>query len=187
MLEDFKLLQDVICINLNQEVKELLTECILWNMGSIPIVPKSVLNDYFSEETVNDYYSLPKKNNLAGLYMDILVRNPDFLTDENVLYFICDIKEFNGYELLKNARSKENIDVIKKCYLSDMYYDLEKLYIKYQYSRLLSQGQNDVLLLQIKHQFMDVCNFWKIQIPTIIEHDLNTKKLADIIGVALNS
>ena len=52
--------------------------------------------------------------------MDILVRNPDFLTDENVLYFICDIKEFNGYELLKNARSKGNIDVIKKCYLSDM-------------------------------------------------------------------
>lgn len=187
MLEGFKLLQDAICINLNQEVKELLTECILWNMGSIPIVPKSVLNDYFSEETVNDYYSLPKKNNLAGLYMDILVRNPDFLTDENVLYFICDIKEFNGYELLKNALSKGKIDVIKKCYLSDMYYDLEKLYIKYQYSRLLSQGQNDVLLLQIKHQFMDICNFWNIQIPTIIEHDLNTKKLADIIGVALNS
>ena len=76
MLEGFKLLQDAICINLNQEVKELLTECILWNMGSIPIVPKSVLNDYFSEETVNDYYSLPKKNNLAGLYM-VSIANSD--------------------------------------------------------------------------------------------------------------
>ena len=118
--------------------------------------------------------------------MDILIRNPDFLTDENVLYFMCDIREFNGYQLL-NARSKRSIDVIKKCYLSDMYYDLEKLYIKYRCSRLISQGQSDVLLSQIKHKFMDICNFWKIEIPTISDHYLNTKRLADIIEFVLNS
>ena len=108
MIEDFKALQYAICINLSHEVKELLTECILWNMGSIPIVPKFVLNDYFSEETVKEYNSLPKSNNLAALYMDILIRNPDFLTDKNVLCFMCDIREFNGY-LLLNARSKRSM------------------------------------------------------------------------------
>jgi hypothetical protein len=187
MFEDFKLLQDAICINLSQEVKELLTECILWNMGSIPIVPKSVLNDYFSEKTVNDYYSLPKKNNLAGLYMDILVRNPDFLTDENVLYFICDIKEFNGYELLKNAQSKKSVDIINNCYLSEMYYDLEMLYIKYRYSRLLSQGHNDVLLSQIKHKLMEICDFWKKKSPVIIEYDLIQRNSPEIIEAVLNN
>lgn len=185
MIEDFKFLQDSICTNLSPEVKELLTECILWNMGSVPIVPQFILNEYFSEKTVNEYNSLPKTNNLAALYMDILIRNPDFLTDENVLYFMCDIREFNGYQLL-NARSKRSIDVIKKCYLSDMYYDLEKLYIKYRCSRLISQGQSDVLLSQIKHKFMDICNFWKIEIPTISDHYLNTNRLADIIGYVLN-
>lgn len=163
-------------------IRELLIDCILWHMGSVPLIPKRVLRSTCSEETVTRYFSLRHSNPIPALYADTFMKNPH-LFSEDVLCFVFDLKRFNCTEFLKECGYNHGAYSSIQRY-SDVYGDLSMLYAKVKYDEIF---HNNELASEEKllHKIHEISKFWNIELAYNHYKNLKDKRLTDIIELLL--
>lgn len=196
---DFEILRDAICRSCAPEywglefdehgldiIKEVLEDCLLWRMGSIPIIPKRLPRGCLRSNIADRISRLKIDNPVPKLYAETLLKNPYF--NDEVLEFLIEPKEYSCLELLKPDNFKDGLhkDLIREdcIHAFCLGYDLELLYVKYKYS-VIFKLEVKAIKERMKEKIQEVCVFWKLDKANLCTGDLCNKRLADIIDVML--
>jgi hypothetical protein len=170
-------------------LRELLADCLLFRMGSVPVLPRRVLTVQCSPDIVNEYFRLWRDNPVPDLFADTLLSNPHLICEDTLALF-SGVRKYRGSELLENAgfvfpRDKD---------FSGLYDDLALLYAGYRLSRIFRNREQDSEDRECRNAWeallaglREISAFWQLPPPDSAEKQLKEARLPKLMTMILDN